>query len=87
MSFIKFSKNLLCLLGISYNLHMNLSPESLILDIPGFAKDVIRGMVDWVWKTARCGTEKVVPLLLLPHPVAVLFTGAQRHNDEPKFQL
>ena len=48
---------------------MNLSPESLILDIPRFAKDVIMGLVDWVWNTARCGTDKVVPLLLPPHPL------------------
>ena len=52
---------------------MNLSPKSLILDIPGFAKDIIRGMVDRVWKTARCGTDKVVPLLLPPHPSQYCF--------------
>ena len=64
--------NLLCLLGIPTT-NLSLNPKSLILDIPGFAKDVIRDMVDWVWKTARCGTDKVVPLLLPPHPSQYCF--------------
>ena len=52
---------------------MNLYP--LILDIPGFARSVIKSVVDQVWNSAR-GQQvvpQVVPLMMPPTPAHYSF--------------
>ena len=58
----------------TYNLNIYLNANCFILDIPGFAQDVIRSMVDRVWKNMQ--GEQVVPVMLPPHPSQYNFPEA-----------
>ena len=51
---------------------MNLYP--LILDIPGFARSVIKSVVDQVWNSVR--GQQVVPLMMPPTPAHYSFPEA-----------
>ena len=56
----------------SYDLQPTTEHEPFILGIPGFAKSVIRSMVERVLESER-GKQKLVPLMLPPHPAHYSF--------------